>query len=358
MKFKISYLYSMICFVLLIVISSCSKNSEPELLTIKIPNKSDANLFLSDMAESIKRVQLETNENILLGNPKDIKIHNERIYVVETAKISIFNLDGNFLQILGRRGEGPGEYTNVYALDIDEKSGLIYVSAYNKLLVYNLDLEFVEELKTSFPIEYLKIYNKNLFIVSEKVGVKVENGYANQTNLYKMNSLLEILDSIPVRTVLLQGREVGGFGFKYYLSNIEDDLFLFKPVLTTENILRDTLYQVRDKGLFPAIKFDFERPQSLNESGRQTLLLYNIINSSSYLICEYDQDWERMLFLYYKKNAIGYNLSKGLIDEEGDPVFLRPLDLANDIFYYIKEVEFIDKSTEEENPIIGIVKLK
>lgn len=87
-------------------------------------------------------------------------------------------------------------------------------------------------------------------------------------------------------------------------------------------------------------------------------MLYNIVNSSSYYILEYDQDWKRFMFLYDKKNKTGYNLSEGLIDDNGEPMFLRPLDLANNLFYYIKKVEYVDKSIEEENPIIGIVKLK
>jgi hypothetical protein len=133
---------------------------------------------------------------------------------------------------------------------------------------------------------------------------------------------------------------------------------MFMPVLTPENLMWDTLYQVKDKRVVSAVRFDFERKQSLDERGYQTLLLYNIINSSSYYILEYDQDWERFMFLYDKKNKTGFNLSGGLIDDEGDPVFLRPLDLDQDLFYYIKKAEYVDSSIEEQNPVIGIVKLK
>jgi hypothetical protein len=82
------------------------------------------------------------------------------------------------------------------------------------------------------------------------------------------------------------------------------------------------------------------------------------VNSSSYYILEYDQDWERFMFLYDKKNNTGYNLREGLTDDGGEPIFLRPLDLEEDLFYYIKKKEFINASIEEQNPEIGIVKLK
>lgn len=106
------------------------------------------------------------------------------------------------------------------------------------------------------------------------------------------------------------------------------------------------------------MKLVFERPQSLNQQGYQTMLINNINNAASYIICEYDQDWERMMFLYDKKRSKGYNLKGGLVDDEGDVVLLRPLDLAKDTFYYVKEAKFSNSNVEETNPVIGIVKLK
>lgn len=181
---------------------------------------------------------------------------------------------------------------------------------------------------------------------------------ANQTNIYKLDNAFEISDTIPFKTIILDNIRIGGYGYRFWLSDIEEGLFMFMPVLTPENLMRDTLYQVQDRSVKPIVRFHFERPQSLDERGYQTLLLYSIVCSSSYYMLEYDQDWERFKFLYDKKNQKGYNLKGGLIDEEGDTVFLRPLDLDQDVFYYIKKVEFEDKNIEEQNPVIGIVKLK
>ena len=64
------------------------------------------------------------------------------------------------------------------------------------------------------------------------------------------------------------------------------------------------------------------------------------------------------MFIYSKKESKGYNLEVGILDEDDQPVVLRPLDLENDIFYYIKEEEFQNTGVEELNPAIGIVKLR
>ena len=351
--------YFKLYLITLVFISfGCAEKPESGLMTISIPNKTDDPVLLSDLASADKKIKLETGEGVFLGYIKEVKLHRDRLFVADATKILIFDFEGNFLQSLGRQGEGPGEYGRVTSMGIDSDAGLIYVSAHNKLLVYGSEFELVEERKLGFPINYLKILDGNLWMVSEEIGTKIGDDFVNQTNIYKLDNAFEISDTIPFRTIILDQKRIGGYGFRYWLSDIEEGLFMFMPVLTPENMLWDTLYQVSDKIIKPAAKFRFERAQSLDEGGYQTLLLYNIVNSSSYYILEYDQDWKRFMFLYDKKNKTGYNLSEGLIDDDGEPMFLRPLDLANNLFYYIKKVEYVDKTIEEENPIIGIVKLK
>src|SRR5690606_11961587 len=127
-----------------------------------------------------------------------------------------------------------------------------------------------------------KILKGDLWIVSEEIGMEVGDGIANQTNAYKLDYAFEISDTIPFRTIIFDKVRIGGYGFRYWLSDIEEGLFMFMPVLTPENMMRDTLYRISDKILKPAVRFRFERSQSLDGQGYQTLLLYNILNSSSY----------------------------------------------------------------------------
>ncbi|WP_373521952.1 6-bladed beta-propeller [Aquiflexum sp.] len=342
---------------LTVLILGCSEYQDTDLFSITIPSKTDYPLLLSEMAITNQKLQLETKGGAFLEYIYNVKLHQDRLLVTD-SRISIFDLEGNFIQLLGRQGEGPGEYYRVNSMDIDEVTGNIYVSGYNKLLVYGSDYELIEERKLEYPIGYLKILDGSLWIVSEEIGKKLGDDIANQTNIYKLDNNFEISDTIPFRTIVLDQIRIGGYNYRFWLSDIGEGLFMFMPVLTPENLMRDTLYQVKDKILKPAVRFHFERPQSLDDREYQTLLLYNIVNSSSYYVLEYAQDWERFMFLYDKKNQTGYNLSEGLIDEDGDPVFLRPIDLKKDLFYYIKKVEFEDKSIEEKNPVIGIVKLK
>jgi hypothetical protein len=173
-----------------------------------------------------------------------------------------------------------------------------------------------------------------------------------------LNSDLKIVDSLQIRNVVLSERIISGYPFKHYISVVEKDNFLYKPVLTPENLIRDTLYKINGKELIPHIKLIFEKPQSLNSEGFKITNVYNIVNSKSYLFCEYENDNQIMLFLFDRKKKVGYNLKGGIRDSDGEKVLLRPLDLSKDIFYFVKEVKYENSKTEESNPIIGIVKLK
>ncbi|MCL6258542.1 6-bladed beta-propeller [Aquiflexum sp. TKW24L] len=267
-------------------------------------------------------------------------------------------MKGNFLNILGKSGDGPGEYGIIYSVAIDHSSGLIYVASERKLQVYNSNLQFIKEKKFPILLQYISILNNRPIIISETLGTKVFNGFANQTNLFELDSDLKIVDSLQIRNVVLPERIISGYPFKHYISVVEKDNFLYKPVLTPENLIRDTLYKINGKELIPHIKLKFEKPQSLNSEGFKITNVYNIVNSKSYLFCEYENENQIMLFLFDRKKKVGYNLKGGIRDSDGEKVLLRPLDLSKDIFYFVKEVKYENSKTEESNPIIGIVKLK
>jgi hypothetical protein len=83
-----------------------------------------------------------------------------------------------------------------------------------------------------------------------------------------------------------------------------------------------------------------------------------LVDIANYLIAEYSIEWEKKMFLYDKRTSKGYNLNGGVLDEDGEPLILYPLDLTKDIFYFVKSVEYQDATIEEANPLIGIVRLK
>lgn len=359
MLHRLNLNFSGYLYLLNILITSCSSPSPAEeLSTIVIPDRIDPELYLTDLSSSINQIQLETNEHALLGVVKDVKFYNDKFYINDGNQILVFNNNGDFLLKLGSQGDGPGEYGVVYSMAIDFNANLIYVSSVRKLIVFSADHKLIKERKYPMFLPYINVVDKNLLVISDEIVGDFEYGFTSNTTLYELGPDLIVNDSSIVRKVIINENKSSGYNFKFFISSDKLGNYFYKPVLTQESIFPDTLYQLEGVRLTPYKRIDFEKSQNLDSDGYITPLMLNIFNSSSYIVCEYMQDTERMLFLYEKNTSKCYNLKNGILDQNGTPVILRPLDLMNNTFYYIKEAKYEKGLKEELNSVIGIVKLK
>jgi len=347
-----------VCIFILICGCNGSSNSESDLLlSIDVPKRLDDKIQLSTISDSVYVIKLETKEGAFITNVSDVFRYKEDLVILTLdGRVLVFGSNGEFKQVLGKKGEGPGEYRYASSFAIEEELDLLYIVSSRKVLVYSSEFEFLKEYNLNFFIDYITLINGGLYAVSQEYGNVVEEGYANETILYSLNSEFEILDTLPLRKVVMEKKVASVLGYKHFLGTNGIHNFIYAPVTTNEEILRDTLYQLEGNQILPYAKLNFAKPHH-DEKGRKLYWIANIVNTSNYILSHYFKKGDIIIFLYDKRNNKGYNTA-GFLDNEGDPVLLRPLDLANDIFYYIKKVEYVDKSTEEENPMIGIVKLK
>ncbi len=98
----------------------------------------------------------ELEEDLRIGNEEDDKYlfyrarsialdSDENIYVVDSGnyRIQKFDRQGKYLYTIGRKGEGPGEFSQPYGLYIDSQS-FLYVREYRRLQVFNESGEFLK----------------------------------------------------------------------------------------------------------------------------------------------------------------------------------------------------------------------
>ena len=123
-------------FVLQIVVISCATKQKetqnnPDLLIIDLDNiKNKETVKASDFFKNSKSIILETSENSLIGNIKQIYINNHYIIVFddsENLSVLVFNLDGTFSHKIGELGRGAGEYISISDFTVDDKKDEIYL---------------------------------------------------------------------------------------------------------------------------------------------------------------------------------------------------------------------------------------
>ncbi|MDO9680566.1 MAG: 6-bladed beta-propeller [Bacteroidales bacterium] len=156
-------------FILIIAITACRNSSDNQpkdlrLIDVEGGVGKSRLVKLSEIAESIEYIPLETNTNNLVG-----KIHNNRIYyenglfymMEPNRSIVIFNSKGKYFNKINKLGRGPQEYDGVSDIDIDLRTGNIHIMTHNRILEYSVDGVFVKVVNfQNNPILNDQILNK------------------------------------------------------------------------------------------------------------------------------------------------------------------------------------------------------
>ncbi len=103
-----------------------------------------------DLVEDLS-IGNDDDENYLFYRVESIIVDNEEnIYVLDAGncRVQKFNKNGEYLQTIGRKGQGPGEFTNPAAFYRD-REGTLYVLGQMKIQVFDAAGEY----KKSIPLE-------------------------------------------------------------------------------------------------------------------------------------------------------------------------------------------------------------
>lgn len=187
--------------ILLFILGSCNLHSNkvdaPNLETITIPaDISGKKLMMSEIYDSLQYVPLETTDENLIGEvQKFIPLQDKYVIVdkVNAKAVYVFDHDGKFLNQIGQRGAGAGEYVKMSSAAVDEIGNrvFIYDSALKSLIIYDLRGEFKE--KISLPliareIEYIGDNKIALFCNYESNPAVVKNSANPNLVIYDLKS--------------------------------------------------------------------------------------------------------------------------------------------------------------------------
>jgi hypothetical protein len=126
--------------------------------------------------------------------PSCLEIDNF-LYVVDSNlhKILKFDTKGNFLEAIGRKGEGPGEFTFPNIVKLSESGNIItFEGGSLRIQILNQEGKCIKTFRTLYPIHDLSVTNNKIY---------ANFLYRNEEN---ENPLIVILD--------MDGKIVGSFG--------------------------------------------------------------------------------------------------------------------------------------------------
>lgn len=229
--------------------SEIIKSVETEIIKI-VDIHANTHIDISSLLDTIKYVKLELTEESIIGYIQKITIYEDRIYILDTqtSSLFVFDINGNYLFKIDRRGAGPEEYIQLDFFDIDFRNNEIMLTDLMGYWVmkYDMDGNFISREKIPFRIEGIAPGFDN--------GYAVYANYRDNKTTMKQEYNLIYLDSLMNITKAY---------FPYLSTNIRfatPQASVFYPY--NENfhffsLYGNNIYKIGKEGLSLVYSFDF-----------------------------------------------------------------------------------------------------
>lgn len=345
-----------LCFLLTIILSSCSEQKEDEQSNKIVFDLSKAqNLDLPSASLLNKQiVQLASSDSVIIPAYSNLIVNENHfiLYSQMTNQIFRFNSDGSFINFIGKKGNGPAEFVEMRDILIDDKT--IEVLDREAIVRYGLNGEFIEKAKTEIPAFSFAIANNGYWF------------YLSDNPAYSQFRLIETdkefsnhIEHLPIRNRSMP---------------LIEDNFSKNGALTFRESLSPTLYTL-DNGLINSLYIDFGSLQLSEEVlSANPDLLFDKMNESDYAVIRKYMDNKEYVFLHVmitKPNSMEPEMFYWIIDKkshkeklirvqdfvENSYLLFPQLMTDNNIIYFLgydvaNSDEWID---EDSNPsIVGI----
>lgn len=141
-----------VTFLCLILLCACHNSKKTETYPVLKVSFGKEKISALDIFDKFEIVSLETNDSSLLVWPDKVLYWKGQYMVFDskTPSLFVFDENGNFIKKIGKRGDGPEEYTEIYDVIQDKETGEIdMLSPYGEIFVYTSEGAFIK--RTRLP---------------------------------------------------------------------------------------------------------------------------------------------------------------------------------------------------------------
>jgi len=205
---------------------------------------------LSSLIDSYKIIALDNSPDAYIKNPSRTIFCDSLILIKNESNqsIVIFNYLGKYLKSISKRGRGPNEYLYItdFTFNPIDKTVSIYDS--DKEKKFNLDGEFISEIKLGFRPNKATRLDPNYTILEKVIpsGDSISDFYIRLVNEdFKTKSAL-----LPIKPLTGPGFGTEGQNFRTLING--DHAYFF-------SYFGDTVYHIDSKSIRPAFAFKYKR---------------------------------------------------------------------------------------------------
>ena len=231
------------------VLLGCSdKKAESEYPIIDVVGSVEKyqRVYCSDYFSSIELIPLETREDCLLqgGINPNVVLKDSFIFMRGSDNLYAFSTSGKFLNQIGSKGQGPGEYIYSSRFFLSTDKSVIYVEDLTKILEYDFNGNHISTIqRPSSVFSGFHYAGNGVFICS------IYNDGKNKYKYYLLNQNGEFIDSLP--NYVFFNREIPIYSTHdtaLLPIRVDNKLYL-------KDFINDTLYILEDSKLQPTYIF-------------------------------------------------------------------------------------------------------
>lgn len=150
---------TVVTLLFLLFLWGCQDDGIPEGTLLKTPppvnpilrNKIETAKSFGDLFTLKRTVHLETSKESLIGTVETLDyLPDRKMFLIfdqaTTKTIFLFDDKGKFLTKIGRKGKGPGEITDPYAVAFDHNRIVVYCWPPPRLLFFTFEGTYLEEI--------------------------------------------------------------------------------------------------------------------------------------------------------------------------------------------------------------------
>lgn len=236
-------------FFISVLLVGCHSNQpvKHEAGLLQIPFEAgvqtERSVKLSQLADSVKLIALETNANCLLAKVKEgnILVAGRYIYILCSEGVLLFSDDGKFVKSISKRGQGPGEYSGIRYIGVNEQLNRFYIFSHGKAIVFTQDGDFLHECRIPLGWQYA-------FVGDSCIASYIYNNTGQKTDRIVLTNLKGDTLKRYKRSDLFTISS----GMNYYMQTVLDTYFYtYQNNTYFKEYYNDTVFKVTPDTLLP-----------------------------------------------------------------------------------------------------------
>lgn len=334
-------------FFMTICLLSCNRKSNDIEVTLNMEEviHNSKEFKLSEIAEKIEYVKLETNEDALITNSSRARVLSADGYLLigqHGRPLLAFDDAGKYLRSIGTIGRGPGEYNSDYEFAFDNENQKIYIFDITKKAIHCFDIQgkYLKDIKIKESIIAFDYIGNDFFCGCLPSIVKNESSMYNYV-IFDNKGEIKKKHFIPGKaTSTSPGPKPGTF-----FARVLPPRFVKSPsgvnIITHQN---DSIFTIKMDGSLEISfswnlgkydpEYDFLDHESEEPDNDKFIDVFMPIESGKYWFVYFNKDGKPHRAIYNKR-LNNYNeimpLGKALINDiDGGPAFWPNYNCSED----------------------------